>query len=93
MMSVSSVVTVLVLANIAQISSFSIARTSSHKISNRDVSMKSQSSTNDIISLAKKCSKVMASSFIALNLIGNFDVSSVKADEEVAATPAATVTP
>ena len=93
MLSVSSVVTVLVLANIAQISSFSITRTSSHKISNRDVSMKSQSSTNDIISLAKKCSKVVASSFIALNLIGNFDVSSVKADEEVAATPAATVTP
>ena len=51
--------------------------------------MKSQSTSNDIISLAKKCSKMMATSFIAFNLIGNFDVSAVKAEEEVAATPAA----
>ena len=55
--------------------------------------MKSQSPSNDIMSLAKKCSKVVASSFIAFNLIGNLDVSSVRADDEVAATPAATVAP
>ena len=55
--------------------------------------MKSQAPFSDAMSFSKKCSKVLVSSFLAFNLIGNLDMASVKADDEVPATPAAAVTP
>lgn len=53
--------------------------------------MKSLPSINEITALTTKCSRVLATSFIAFNLIGNYDVSSAKADDAVAAAPVATV--
>lgn len=55
--------------------------------------MKSQAPSSDAMSFSKKCSKILVSSFLAFNLIGNLDMASVKADDEVPATPAAAVTP
>ena len=87
MSGLKSAVLVVALASIAQTSSFSLSP--SNRV--RDISMKSLPSINDISALTTKCSRVLATSFIAFNLIGNFDVSSAKADDAVAATPAATV--
>lgn len=85
MSSLSSAVLVLVLANIAQTSSFSVSRSNGvHSVSNRDVSMRSLPTSEEITFFAKRCSKVVASSFIAINLIGNFDMSSARADDAVA---------
>ena len=75
MSGMKSAVIVLVLANIAQTSSFSFSRAHLH---NRDVTMKS---SGDFTGLMKKCSKMLATSFIAINLITNVDVSSVRADD------------
>lgn len=86
MSGLKSAVLVVALASIAQTSSFSLSP--SNRV--RDISMKSLPSINDISALTTKCSRVLATSFIAFNLIGNFDVSSAKADD-VAATPAAAV--
>ena len=88
MSGIKSAVIVLVLANIAQTSSFSVSRASLH---NRDISMSSMKSSGDFSGLMKKCSKVLATSFIALNLVGNMDVSAARADDAVAAPVAAVV--
>lgn len=86
MSGIKSAVIVLVLANIAQTSSFSVSRASLH---NRDVTMKS---SGDFSGMMKKCSKVLATSFIAINLITNMDVSSARAEDAAAAPVAAVVT-
>lgn len=83
-----SAIIALVLANIAQTSSFSVSRASLHS---RDVSMTSSKPSINFSGLVKKCSKVLATSFIALNLIGNLDISSARAEEEAVAAPIAAV--
>ena len=98
MPAISSAAIVLVLANVAQTSSFVTSNSYVHKISNgmsgsRALAMKSQASSSDAMSFSKKCSKVLVSSFLAFNLIGNLDMASVKADDAVPATPTETVTP
>ena len=90
MTGMKSAVVALVLVNIAQTSSFSVSRASLH---NRDISMSSSKSSVDLSGFAKKCSKVLATSFIAFNLIGNLDVSSARAEEEAVAAPVAAVVP
>ena len=83
-----SAVIVLVLANIAQTSSFSVSRPNLHV---RDVSMSSTKSSGDFSGLVKKCSKILATSFIALNLVGNLDISGARAEDAAAAPVAAAV--
>lgn len=87
MSGMKSAVIVLVLANIAQTSSFSVSRPNLHV---RDVSMSSTKSSGDFSGLVKKCSKILATSFIALNLVGNLDISGARA-EDAAAAPVAAV--
>ena len=88
MSGMKSAVIVLVLANIAQTSSFSVSRPNLHV---RDVSMSSTKSSGDFSGLVKKCSKILATSFIALNLVGNLDLSGARAEDAAAAPVAAAV--
>jgi hypothetical protein len=70
-------VVMLILATTTQTSSFSLSSSRSYRISS-SISMKSDN-------LAKKCSKALASTFIAFNLFNNLAVNA----DDVAPTPEA----
>lgn len=94
-LNIALVILMILLVNLGQSSSFTLSHSNSRLIAslscNRVVKMSSSKTSNDFATTVKKYSKFIATSFIAINLMSNYNLSPAYADDAASETPAVTI--